>query len=79
MRKFNATEPMRHPHIVNTKRLPEDGFESSFAPTEAASAVSEFGQDDPPQALTVTPWMRVKRAVRAWRTKRLWPMRGKKA
>lgn len=74
MRKFNATEPMRHPHIVNTKRLPEDGFESSFAPTEAASAVSEFGQDDePPKALTVTPWMRIKRAVRAWWIGRMKP------
>lgn len=73
MRRFNQTEPMRHPHIVNTSRLPEDGFESTFAPTEAASAVSGLGDDEPPQALTVTPWMRFKRAVRAWWIARLRP------
>lgn len=55
MRKFNATEPMRHADIVNTDRLGDTEFRSSFMPSEAASAVSEFGQDEPPQALTVSP------------------------
>jgi len=73
MRKFNATKPMRHPHIVNTGRLKEDEFHSTFLPTEAASAVSEFGQDEQPVSLTVSPWMRFKRAVRAWWVNRLKP------
>lgn len=74
MRKFNATQPMRHADIVNTERLGEKEFRSSFMPSEAASAVSEFGQDDePPKVLTVTPWMRIKRAVRAWWIARLRP------
>jgi hypothetical protein len=73
MRKFNATEPMRHADIVNTDRLGDTEFRSSFMPSEAASAVSEFGQDEPPQALTVTPWMRVKRALRAWWIGRMTP------
>lgn len=73
MRKFNATQPMRHADIVNTDRLGEKEFRSSFMPSEAASAVSEFGQDDPPKALTVTPWMRFKRAMRAWWIGRMKP------
>lgn len=70
----DSTRPMRHPHIVNTSRLGEDDFHSTFAPTEAASAVSGLGDEDQPtKSLTVTPWMRVKLAVRAWWVKRLKP------
>lgn len=73
MRRFNATEPMNHPDIVNTGKLGPNEFHSTFLPTEAASAVSEFGQDDKPVSLTVTPWMRFKRAMRAWWIARLKP------
>lgn len=56
-------------HLINTARMKPDDFVSTFPtlPPEAASAVSEFGHDIPkPRALTVTPWTRVKRALRRW-------------
>ena len=59
--------PMRHPDIVNTKRLPEDGFVSTMTndPCEAASAVSEFGHQEEPQP-SPGLWTRMLRAMRAW-------------
>jgi hypothetical protein len=40
---------------------------------EAASAVSEFGQDEPPQSQTVSTWRRLMRAVRRWQIGRMRP------
>lgn len=59
---------MAHLHIVNTKRLQHDDFVSTFdtVQPEAASACSQFLEDQQPKAQTVTPWTRIKRAVRAW-------------
>lgn len=60
---------MAHLHIVNTKRLDSEDFVSTFDTTvqpEAASACSQFLEDQQPKALTVTRWQRIKRAVRAW-------------
>lgn len=62
---------MAHLHIVNTKRLQHDDFVSTFDTTtfqpEAGSACSQFLEDQqPPKAQTVTPWQRIKRAVRGW-------------
>jgi hypothetical protein len=56
---------MKHLHI-NTKRLQSEEVVSTFAPTEAASACSEFGHDDPHRARTVSRWTRIRRAVRTW-------------
>lgn len=53
----------RHPDIVNTGRLGEGDFVSTFP--EAASAVSEFGQDEQPQP-SPSLWTRMVRAVQAW-------------
>lgn len=65
---------IRHLDIVNTQRLEGDAFVSTF-PSGAASAVSEFGHEHetPPRALTVTGWMRAKRAIRAWLVQRMRP------
>jgi len=60
---------MAHLKLVDTSPMRHDDFVSSFDTThqpEAASAVSEFGYDPQPQALTVSRWQRIKRAVRAW-------------
>ena len=54
----------RHADIVNTGRLGEGDFVSTF-PAEAASAVSEFGQDEQQQPST-SLWTRMVRAMRAW-------------
>lgn len=55
-------------HRVDTKRLKHDDFVSTFDTTsmrlEAASAVSEFGHDEP-RARTVSRWTRIKRYLRA--------------
>ena len=47
----------------------------STIPAEAASSVSEFGHEHetPPRALTVTGWMRAKRAIRASAIAAVWP------
>lgn len=65
---------IRHLDIVNTQRLEGDAFVSTF-PSGAASAVSEFGHEHetPPRALTVTGWMRAKRAIRAIAIAAVWP------
>lgn len=52
--------PMRHPDIVNTKRLDEEGFVSTF-PAEAAHAASEFNDDAP---APLTRWGLIKQALR---------------
>ena len=55
-------------HRVNTGAMKHDDFVSTFDTTsmrlEAASAVSEFGHDEP-QARTVSRWTRIKRYLRA--------------
>ncbi len=65
-------------HLINTRRMAEDEFVSTlppadpqpsrwpFNPPEAASAVSEFGHDDPPPLpQTITVLQRIKRKLRA--------------
>jgi hypothetical protein len=53
---------------VDTSRMKHDDFVSTFDTAtmrlEAASAVSEFGHDEP-KARTVSRWTRIKRYVRA--------------
>ena len=58
---------MAHLHIVNTKRLQHDDFVSTFdtVQPEAASACSQFLEDQQPKAQTVSPWTHIKHAVRA--------------
>lgn len=49
-----------------SRPLKDGEFVSSIQP-EAASACSQFLEDQqPPKAQTVTPWQRIKRAVRGW-------------
>lgn len=73
-------------HLINTRRLQHDEFVSTlpppdpppsrwpFNPPEAASAVSEFGHDDPPpRPQTVSLLQRIKRKLRALAIKRLRP------
>lgn len=73
-------------HLINTRRMAEDDFVSTlppadlppprwpFNPPEAASAVSEFGHDDPPpRPQTVSLMARIKRKLRALAIKRLRP------
>jgi hypothetical protein len=54
--------PIRPGMSVDTTRLAVDTC--VIVPPEAAHAACEF--DDQPQALTVSRWGRVKRALRAW-------------
>ena len=55
-------------HRVDTGSMKHDDFVSTFDTTtmriEAASAVSEFGHDEP-KARTVSRWTRIKRYLRA--------------
>lgn len=54
--------------LVDTSDMKHDDFVSTFDTAtmhlEAASAVSEFGHDEP-KARTVSRWTRIKRYVRA--------------
>ena len=59
---------MAHLKLVDTRPMGREEFVSTIDTIhpEAASAVSEFGHDQQPRALTVTRWTRIKRAVRTW-------------
>ncbi len=61
-------------HLINTRRMAEDEFDAPRWPFEAASAVSEFGHDEPPpRPQTVSLMARIKRKLRALAIKRLRP------
>lgn len=58
---------------VDTSALAADEFVSTMPPLEAASAVSEFGHDDPPKAQAVSLLQIIKRRLRALVIKRMKP------
>lgn len=69
-------------HLINTRLMAEDEFVSTLPPAEfdaprwpfeAASAVSEFGHEEPPRPQTVSLLQRIKRKLRALAIKRLRP------
>ena len=70
-------------HFINTGRLADDEVVSTLPPAEfdaprwpfeAASAVSEFGHDEPPpRPQTVSLMARIKRKLRALTIKRMKP------
>ncbi len=51
-------------HRADTTTLQQADFVSTFPATEAASAVSEIGQDEPQPSPGL--WTRMVRAMRAW-------------
>lgn len=51
-------------HRADTTTLQASDFVSTFPATEAASAVSEIGQDEPQPSPSL--WARMVRAMRAW-------------
>lgn len=66
--KLSQLRALEAAHKVDTSRMKHDDFVSTFDTTsmrlEAASAVSEFGHDEP-RAHTVSRWTRIKRYLRA--------------
>jgi hypothetical protein len=53
-------------HRADTTTMPSTDVVSSFPQTEAASAVSEIGQDSEQPQPSPGLWTRMVRAMRAW-------------